>query len=71
MFMDRKTQHCQHVTSSQPDFWILIGTKLNLKINLGELTIVESWYQIYHEHDIAPLIISSLASVSNAMFYIV
>lgn len=27
MFMDRKTQHCQHVTSSQPDFWILIGTK--------------------------------------------
>ena len=27
MFMDRKTQHCQHVTSSQPEFWILVGTK--------------------------------------------
>ena len=27
MSMDRKTQHCQHVTSSQPEFWILVGTK--------------------------------------------
>ena len=33
MFMDRKTQHCQHVTSSQPDLWIFLGTKTQKKLS--------------------------------------
>ena len=45
MFMDRKAQHCQHVTSSQPDLWIFLGTKTqkNYLTDTNNLILIFTW----------------------------